>query len=151
MRLLILFLCLIAAQLTAQTKAVTSNGEEVILYDNGTWKYVSNENEGLVEIPINPKEFKKPSSSSFQIKSSKIPVGVHINPKKWSFKKADNNEDAEFEFQLKDKDGYAMLISEKIEIPIENLKSLAVDNARAVAPDIQIVKQEYRNVNGIKL
>ena len=151
MRLIALILCLIATQAIAQTKAITSNGDEVVLYDDGTWKYVSKQAEATSEIPVNTKEFKKPSASSFQVKSTRLAVGISINPKKWSFKKADNNEDAEFEFQLKDKDAYAMLISEKIEIPIENFKSIAVENAKSVAPDIHIVKQEYRTVNGLKV
>ena len=150
MRLLAFVLCLITIHATAQIKAITDNGEEVILYDNGTWKYVSKSDE-TVEIPVNSKEFRKPSTSSFQIKSSKVGIGVYINPKKWSFEKGEDSEAAEFKFQLKDSDAYGMLIAEKIEIPVENLKSIALDNAREVAPDIHISKQEYRTVNGNKV
>lgn len=44
-----------------------------------------------------------------------------------------------------------MILSEKIEIPLETLKSIAVENAKSVAPDLSIVKEEYRTVNGLKL
>jgi hypothetical protein len=43
---------------------------------------------------------------------------------------------------------YAMLITEKIEIPIKNLRKIALSNARSVAPDVQIIKEEMRKVNG---
>lgn len=151
MRLFPLIFCLIVVQVSAQIKAVTSNGDEVLLYEDGTWKYINGVEESEVETTINSKEFKRPASSTFQITSSKINVGVHINPKKWAFEKGEDNEPSEFRFQLKDKDAYGMLIAEKIEIPIENLKNIAVENARSVAPDIQIVKLEQRTVNGLKV
>lgn len=36
-----------------------------------------------------------------------------------------------------------------MEIPIVTLKQVAFENAREVAPDIKIVNEEYRFVNGI--
>lgn len=44
-----------------------------------------------------------------------------------------------------------MLISEKIQIPIETLKGIAYENAKNAAPDIKIIKEEYRTVNSIKV
>ena len=44
-----------------------------------------------------------------------------------------------------------MIISEKFEIPLETLKSIALETARSAAPDLKIVKEEYRIVNGIKV
>lgn len=67
------------------------------------------------------------------------------------FKKATENIDAEYEFQLKEEDLYGMVIAEKVEIPLETLKSIALENGRSVAPDLTIVKEEYRIVNGIKV
>ena len=42
-----------------------------------------------------------------------------------------------------------MMITEKVEIPIESFKSIALENGRSVAPDLKIIKEEYRNVNGL--
>ena len=135
----------------AQIKAVTEIGEEVILYNDGTWKY-QNDNQLLEEeIPTNPNKFKKNKESTFLLKSNKFNAGIYINPKKWSFKKATNNEEAEYEFQLKDGDLYGMVITEKVEIPLETLKSIALENGKSVAPDLRIVKEEYRIVNGLKV
>jgi hypothetical protein len=135
----------------SQKKAVTENGEEVILYTDGTWKYVNDSVQEEKEIPVNPKAFTKSSSSTFLLKSNKFNVGVWIDPKKWSFKKAENNDDAEYEFELKGKDLYGMMINELVEIPLESLKKIAIDNAREAAPDIQLIKEEYRTVNGQKV
>jgi hypothetical protein len=33
-----------------------------------------------------------------------------------------------------------MIISEKIEVPLESLKNIALNNGRKVAPDLRVVK-----------
>jgi hypothetical protein len=57
----------------------------------------------------------------------------------------------EYSFQSRGKDIYAMLITEKINIPIENLRNLAVSNAKEAAPDTKVITEEYRMVNGKKI
>ena len=41
-----------------------------------------------------------------------------------------------------------MVLSEGISIPISSLKKIALENAKAVAPDSKIVSEETRIVNG---
>jgi hypothetical protein len=144
----LLFLTIIAF---SQKKAITDTGEEVILYNDGTWKYANDSVDKEAEIATNPKPFKKSVSSSFLVKSTNFNVGVWVDPKKWSFTKSVDNEAAEYEFTLKGKDLYGMMITEGLEIPLETLKSIALDNAKDAAPDSKIIKQEYRNVNGKKV
>ena len=131
----------------AQQHAVTETGEEVILYEDGTWLYKSEQGSPHNEISVNPQKFEKSEDATFLLKSTKVDIGVWLNPKKWAFKKAVNNKDAEYELQLKDEDLYGMIIAEKIEIPLETLRGIALDNARSVASDIYVAQQEYRNVN----
>ena len=52
---------------------------------------------------------------------------------------------------MKDGDLYGLIITEKVEIPIETLKVIALENAKAAAPNMSIVKEEFRNVNGLKV
>jgi hypothetical protein len=147
----LLFLCSIFS-IQAQKKAITETGQEVILNDDGTWKYLSlNEEEGVVKIPLNSNVFNKNESSNFLLKSKKTNVGFWVNSKKWSFSKAENNPDAEYELQRRGEDLYGMIITEKIEVPLENLRNLALENGQSVAPDLHIVKEEFRLVNGKKV
>lgn len=134
----------------AQIKAVTENGDEVLLNENGTWTYGSrgvNEGEEK-EPPMNNQKFSKPANASFLLKSEKLNVGFWLDTKKWGFKKSSNGV-AEFDITRKAGDLYGMIISESVEIPLLNLKNIALDNARAAAPDITLVKEEYRMVNGL--
>ena len=48
-------------------------------------------------------------------------------------------------------DLYGMSISEGIEIPIESFADVALSNAQNGVPDAEIVKEEYRVVNGVKV
>lgn len=135
----------------AQQNAVTQTGEEVILFEDGTWKYQNEEDVKETEIPTNSNAFKKDDNATFLLKSNKLNVGFWLNPKLWSFKKATNNPDAEYEIKLKDDDLYGMILSEKVEIPLKTLKSIALETGKTVAPDLKIVKEEYRTVNGLKV
>lgn len=148
---LLLFCFLILGNLSSQIRAITETGDEVVLNDDGTWVYVNGDETDNDEIPENPKTFEKDPKSSFLIKSNKTDVGFWINPKRWKFKKAESNPDAEYELEYKDGDLYGMIITEKIEVPILGLRKIALDNARAIAPDLKLVKEEFRNVNGSRV
>jgi len=151
-KLSLLIVCLITISITqAQKRAVTETGDEVFLYEDGTWKYKNEKDLKIFETHINSKKFKKDDESSFLLKSSKLNIGFWLNPKIWSFKKAENNTEAEYEFQLKGGDLYGMVITEKVEIPLESLKYIALENGKSAAPDLKIIHEEYRNVNGTRV
>lgn len=149
--LLLCYFLLLINIAKAQQKAVTETGKEVILFDNGTWKYQDESDIEEKEIPRNPKKFKKSKDATFLLKSTTFKVGFWLNPKKWSFTKDGSNAEAEYELKLKGEDVYAMILTEKIEIPLETLKIIALENAKSVAPDMKVIKEEYRTVNGIEI
>lgn len=136
---------------SAQIKAITESGDELFLYQDGTWEYA---NDNLIDgsqIPVSEQEYLKDENSTFLVKSKVLDVGIWINPKTWSFSKGTDEDAFEFQFQKKGDDLYGMLIAERIEIPVETLRGIALDNAKAVAPDIKIVNEEYRTVNGTQV
>ena len=146
---LLLFLAL--TQVYSQTNAVTEYGDQVILYDDGSWEYVDQELNIDEEISVNPIEFVKPDDSKFLLKSNAFNVGIWLNAKKWKFGKAEDNDEAEYELVLKGEDLYGTVITEKVEIPLEALQEIALLNARDVAPDTKIDFSEFRTVNGLKV
>jgi hypothetical protein len=85
------------------------------------------------------------ATSVFKAKGGKILVWY--DSLKWTpeNKPSDPNK---FTFSHKDGDIYGMVISERIEMPLESLKKVAVSNALSAAPDTTIISEEYRNVNG---
>ncbi|MEP0266192.1 hypothetical protein [Dokdonia sp.] len=145
------FICIITSTLYAQQKAVTEVGDEVLLYENGTWKYANQKDEIANIVPVNTEPFFKSDDATFLLKSKNVGVGVWLDPTEWSFQKAKDNPEAEYELQLKGEDLYGMIIAERLEIPIENLKEIALENGRAAAPDLEVIQEEYRTVNGQKV
>jgi hypothetical protein len=152
MKKTILFFLFISIHLllSAQQKAITSTGEEVVLNTDGTWAYLP-QNEIRPIIPINTTKFKKGKTSSFLLKSNKLNIGFWLDPSSWVYKKGLDNQDAEYVLQLKNEDLYGMIITETVEIPLASMKSIALENGRSIAPDLKVVKEEYRNVNGLKV
>lgn len=134
----------------SQTNAVTDHGDQVILYDDGTWKYIEENIIIMDTIPTNPKVFKVHDKSKFLLKSSNIDVGFWLNAKEWKFEKTPND-DGEYELNFRKGDLYGKVITEKVEVPLESLKNIVLSNAREVAPDTNIDYNEYRIVNGLKV
>ena len=142
------FYILISSTAYSQISAVTENGDEVFLYDDNTWIYknenLSNKSLLSISYPI----YNYDKNSTFLVKSNTIKMGVYIDPKKWSFNKSLSDE-YEYEFELKNEELFAMMINEKIEMPLENLKELAFYNFSFAADDARIVNQEFRSVNDL--
>ena len=135
----------------AQINGITETGDEVVLFDDGTWKYVHDSVTEISTIPVIETEFLKDKKSTFLVKSKKLNVGIWINPKAWTFSKGTEADAYEFQFEKKSGDLYAMLITEKIQVPLDVLKGIALTNAQSVSPDIKVIKEEYRTINGIKV
>jgi hypothetical protein len=148
----VLVLCFFAFNTAASKKAITDEGDVVVLNDNGTWLYENGQVESETQLEMNPVIFSKGANAKFMLKSAKTNASFWINPKKWKFKKNENgHESAEYTFKVKGSDLYGMVIAEQLEIGLEELVDIAVDNARGAAPDTRVIKKEYRMVNDHKV
>ena len=135
--------------INAEQRAITSKGDEVILSDNGTWHYVNKQKSYNKKIIFNKKKFTRNKSATFLVKSKRNNSAFYINPRKWVFKKGPGAK--EYIFQLRKKSLLAMAITEEIAGTIEALANIGVENARKVDPNVQVLKKEYRMVNGLKV
>lgn len=150
--LCLLVFTILSTHSLAQINAITDTGEEVVLFDNKTWRYKDEEiKDSFHLITQNPVSFMASENASFDIKSKAVDLTVALDPKTWTFARAETNEDAEYEFKLKDGDVYGMLITEKIEIPLNSLRDIALENGQQVAPNLQIIEEDRRTVNGLEL
>lgn len=148
-----LFLAIMTFVCQATIKAVTDEGEVVLLYADGSWEYENKQAmSDALAIKMNTQIFKKPDSATFVLKSKNTNAVIHLEPKIWSFQKNDlQHQAAEYTFKAKQSDLYGMLITEKLQVPLENLINIALQNAKNAAPDAHIVEKEYRMVNGHKV
>jgi len=72
---------------------------------------------------------------------------LFFNPEKWKRQKSEETE--RLTWNHRNGDGYAQVISERIQIPLENLRKLALDNMKGVDPNAKITFEEKRQVNPI--
>jgi hypothetical protein len=140
----ILILCQIS--LMAQIKAITDTGDEVILFNDKTWKFKSEKN---ISISKSTNYFSKGSNSTFLVKSKINGFGVYINPKSFEFKRDTKNSDNEFDFNNRKKTIYGFMINEGIDIPLSNLREFKINSLKEKATGVDILDDEYRIVNGI--
>lgn len=150
--LIILAVSLLVSTSYADQKAITDTGDEVVLYSNGTWSYTDDTVTEKKQIPTNPRPFIKPADAQFMLKSTKNNTACWINTSLWSFQKATTEgAAAEYEFQLKGEDLYGMVINEALTMSIDTLAAIALENAKASAPNAKVLKKEYRSVNNIEV
>lgn len=145
---ILIFFLLVCYINHAQIMATTDNGKRVVLHSNGKWEF---KNDDTASTAAEIKYFTKPETAKTLLKSEKTNFALWYDSKKWKKPKELDNEDAEFELELLNGDGYAVVITERIEIDIENFKEIAVENARDAAPDIALENEENRMVNGRKI
>jgi hypothetical protein len=147
-------LLLVSSICFAGQKAVTDSGEVVILNEDGSWRYENQSRSGQsdTKIPTNNTRFSKPKASSFQLKSKATNLGLWINTEKWKFaKKGSLNSDAEFELQHRKLDLYGIVITEAVEIKLENLAEIALSTMQDSMDNLIAVTKEYRVVNDQKV
>jgi hypothetical protein len=138
--------CTSPALAQSPVKAKTETGKEVLLFPNGTWSYV----EDTKEKPSATSTYKKSPTAKTLFKTQRGSFGIWFDEGKWKKTKTDEV-DGKTYFHLIAADGYAMVISEGLSIPIESLKNIALENFREAAPDAKIVFDEKRIVNGTEV
>jgi hypothetical protein len=145
--------------------ATRDDGRKVLLYPDGTWRLVLAPADASSATPSTPQpaaaapsvaasattgpSLSKPASATLYVPAAQGPFGVWIDPEKWKEENQGPSDSAiKITFDHVKGDGYAMIISERIAVPMASVKDLAVANARKVAPDIQVTLDEKRTVNG---
>ncbi len=143
--LVLLTVSVLSATPKAAQKALTDTGEEVILNDDGTWRYSSDVLNASKKITLNENKFVKSPDASFELKSNRNNAVFWVNPNEWTIKKGEG--DQEYVFGLKGGgDLYALSISEGIAVDPVVLSDIAFENAKGAGLDnANIVQREYEN------
>jgi hypothetical protein len=123
-------------------KATTDTGQVVLLFPDGTWKYKS----AVAEPGAPNKGHVKSPAATERLVLNGGKVSLSFDPKKWQ--KAKGEEPAMQGFTHLRGDGYAKLIYERLQMPLATLKQVALANAKEAAPDLKVVSEEKRVVNG---
>jgi WD40 repeat protein len=117
---------------------LTSRAEKLVP-DSDEIKKLRDEVVNLINLP-------QPTTKVFA-KALRGPFGVWIDPQKWEQDRSEEDP-IKITFNHNKGDAYAMVIAERISLPMDSLKKVAVENAKKVAPDTKIASEEKRLVNG---
>jgi hypothetical protein len=136
-----------SALAVADQRAKTEDGKEVILRDDGTWVYADAPTKAATK-PKAGGEYVKDKNARLAYTGKNGNFALYLVPNRWRQSPMPNNPDAEAQFIHKDGDSMAMVISERISIPVDVLKNVALEKMRSVDKDARVVNEETRNVNG---
>ena len=153
-KLIILNLLLFACFFQAQTKALTEDGKEVVLFENGTWKFVNDSDAKTLEtITTNETAFTKDKNATFLFRSRKINAGIYINPKMWKNTDAFKSPTIEYAFINNISSNiFGIFTAENVEIAsLKNLKDILISSTQNRADYYRLKESEYRTVNGLKV
>jgi hypothetical protein len=131
----------LASPLAAQERVTTASGRVVLLYPDGTWKYAP-----TATAPPSGKGHNRPAEATARVDFARGRGSLFYDPTKWQETKA--KEPGRINLVHTEGDAYAIIIAERLQMSIDALRDLALNNAKAAAPDAQIVSQETRRVNG---
>jgi hypothetical protein len=124
----------------AQTRATTTDGKGVILNSDGTWRYV--DAPGGADTP------RKGKATAF-IAGSRVRYRVWYDPAKWQASKIKANNAAEHEMTHTNGDGFALVIAERTQIPLDKFKELVLQRFATTLTDVKLVSSTERIVNGV--
>jgi hypothetical protein len=130
----------------ADQKASTENGQEVILHDDGTWTYVVKST--AAKIAGGAALYTKDPNAVLQYKGKRGNFGLYLSSGEWTQVPKSSNPSAEAQFEFKDGDVWAVIISERLTMPLDTLKEAALAYWREADADARIIKEERRRVNG---
>ncbi len=147
--LLLIFLFVISHITFADQFATTDSGERVILHDNGSWEYLDDMSKD--QSPIGVSGHVKPILAVESVTGARKTYTIWFNPDIWIELQQHHNQVSEYEFQIKDGSAFAIVIYERAQIPVEQMKNIMITNAKRFATDVSLITWEKRNVNESEL
>ncbi len=151
-----LALLLLAASAFAQVNAITEYGDTVVLMDNGNWMLAEDHRKLLTieEVPLDTNQvaFSIPKDSESSKDGDNDKYKIWYNSEKWEPIEAKLlNPQAELAvvYQGEGEEAYAMTIAESLQIPVGQLQKVALQHATSVGSNVEVLTEEYREVNGV--
>jgi hypothetical protein len=123
--------------------ATTDEGRKVILNSDGTWKYASDKESSSAGT-----EWKKTKNATSVLKGKAGFYELWYNADKWTLNPDSRHPVAEYQLVNSSKEGQAMVIAERISVPIETLRKIAIENGKKVSQDLEVTEEQNVMVNG---
>lgn len=139
-KLSVALLLFAAWPLGAQVRATTSTGESVILNPDGTWRYAAERSD--TPFPVGTRSV----SATERIDLLGGAAALYHDQRRWRV--ADSDAPGRPRLEHVKGDAYAMVISERIQVPLTTLRYAVLQNAQKVDPEADITRERRLRVNG---
>ncbi|MEM9918426.1 MAG: hypothetical protein AAF990_10045 [Bacteroidota bacterium] len=160
----LLLLMGVALTSLAQITAVTEKGDTIYVYNDGTWTFTDDREQKADPIGLNflneelrvdtlEGSFTVSENAQKEVISRLGTFRLKYDDKNWNRVPAGTlNAEAEMAFKHKEKEIYAIIIAEEIEVGLENIVKIAVKNMKdRTGSDIQQHKTQLKTVNNVPL
>jgi hypothetical protein len=135
--------CAGGAAAQSPVNATTEDGRKVLLFPDGKWKLAA------TPAPSAGKGgFVRSPKATERVELLRGAMAIYVDPAKWK-KQADTEDVTKTTFHHASGEAYGMIVAERLAIPLQRLKEIAITNARSAAPDAKVVFEETRHVNDI--
>jgi hypothetical protein len=129
----------------SQITAITEDGKAVMLFSNGSWRYL---NDSVMVSGLMPISLNTPPGATEKIKNIGGDFEIWFNPRQWKILPESLYENAEYSFEHIDGELIALVIAEKIQVPLQKMKAAAVENFNKTATEYKITEEQNIQVNG---
>ncbi len=142
--LALLFALQFCSQVMAQITAVTEEGKAVILFSDGTWRY-RNDSAWIPHAGI--RHYSVPANSTALLGGARAACRMLYQADQWSILPDTLYPHADFSLQNHDGEVIAMIISEKMQLPLQKMKDAAVDNFKKTGTEFKVSGEQRIIVN----
>jgi hypothetical protein len=136
---------LFAFETGAQITAITEKGSAVILFSNGTWRYLNDS----VKVPtLDPPHYTIPVSSTAVLKGEETRYVVWYNNNKWNLLPDTAFASSEYAFEDQSGELIAIIIAERTQIPLTTVREAAINSFKKNGSECRIAEEQKIWVNG---
>jgi len=139
----LLLACAGGAGAQSPVNATTEDGRKVLLFPDGKWKPAPPAPTGAGK-----GGFVRSPKATERVELLRGAMAIYVDPAKWK-KQPDTEDVTKTTFHHASGEAYGMVVAERLAIPLQRLKEIAITNARSAAPDAKVVFEENRHVNDV--
>jgi len=136
---------LFAFQAAAQITAITEEGRAVILFSNGTWRYL---NDSVRVSTLDLPHYTVPGNSTNLVKGKVSRYELWYNAEKWNLLPDSVYENSEYALEFHDGELIAMMITERMQVPLTTIKEAAIGSFKKEGSECRIAEEQKIMVNG---
>jgi hypothetical protein len=138
--IVLMFACKAGAQVTA----VTEEGRAVILFGDGTWRYLNDSvNVSTTDLP----HYTVPENSTSLVKGKETRYELWYNTDKWNLLPDTVYGNSEYAFEFHTGELIAMMITERMQVPLSRIKEAAMASFKKEGSEGRISEEQKIVVN----